>query len=314
VSTTNPTNESLPSLEGRVAIVTGAGRGIGRATALALASRGARIVVNDLGASLEGQGDDATPAREVVLEIEKAGGEAIASADSVSEWGSAQRIVGCALDHFGQVDLLVNNAGLSATAPIFEQDPDQFDRVVRSHLHGTFHCIRAAAPHMKERGFGRIVNVVSRAGLLGVPNQSAYAAGKGGVFGLTNVASRDLAAHGITVNAVNPAATETRMVTTAIDSFRAQGGDAARMAAGLTQALQPPENIAALITALCLDGPGRFNGEIFYLEKDRIGLFDPLSFSQEAPGDGSWTIDSLVAAISGFQPHDQGAIYDGDDG
>lgn len=307
-----PPHPSAASLEGRVAIVTGAGRGIGRATALALASLGARVVVNDLGASLEGQGDDATPAREVVLEIEKAGGEAAASADSVSEWPSAQRIIECALDHFGRVDLLVNNAGLSATAPIFEQDPDHFDRVVRSHLHGTFHCIRAASPHMQERGHGRIVNVVSRAGLLGVPNQSAYAAGKGGVFGLTNVASRDLAAHGITVNAVNPAATETRMVTTAIDSFRAQGGDAARMAAGLSQALQPPENIAALITALCLDEAGRFNGEIFYLEKDRVGLFDPLSFSQEAAGSGSWTIDSLVAAISEFRPHDQGAIYDGD--
>ena len=156
------------------------------------------------------------------------------------------------------------------------------------------------------------MNVVSRAGLLGVQNQSAYAAGKGGVFGLTNVASRDLAAHGITVNAVNPAATETRMVTTAIDSFRAQGGDAARMAAGLSQALQPPENIAALITALCLDEAGRFNGEIFYLETDRVGLCDPLSVSQEAAGSGSWTIDSLVAAISEFRPHDQGAIYDGD--
>ncbi|MCP4908446.1 MAG: SDR family NAD(P)-dependent oxidoreductase [bacterium] len=299
-------------LEGRVAIVTGAGRGIGRATALALAARGARVVVNDLGASLEGAGDDATPAKEVVLEIEKAGGVAIANADSVAEWTSASRIVESALDHFGRIDLLVNNAGLSASSPIFEHDPELFDRVVRSHLHGTFYCMRAASPHMKERGYGRIVNVVSRAGLLGLPNQAAYGAGKGGVFGLTNVVSRDLGAFGITVNAVNPAATETRMVTNAIDHSRAQGGEAAKMAAGLLAALQPPENIAALITVLCLEGAAQFNGEIFYLEKDRVGLFDPLDISQDSASEDGWTIASLSEAISNFKPHALSAVYSDD--
>ncbi|MAG30084.1 MAG: 3-hydroxyacyl-CoA dehydrogenase [Deltaproteobacteria bacterium] len=296
-------------LEDRVAIVTGAGRGIGRATALALASRGARILVNDLGASLEGSGGDATPAREVVVEIEKAGGEAAMNSDSVAEWDGARHIIESALDHFGRIDLLVNNAGLSASAPIWDHDPELFDRVVRSHLHGTFYCIRAASPHMKERGFGRIVNVVSRAGLLGVPNQAAYGAGKGGIFGLTNVASRDLAPFGITVNAVNPAATETRMVATAIDSFRKQGGEGEKMAAGLQAALQPPENIAALITAVCLDAAGRLNGEIFYLEKDRVGLFDPLGIQQESTTEESWSIDALVTALAGFEPHPQDVIY-----
>ena len=296
-------------LEDRVAIVTGAGRGIGRATALALASRGARVVVNDLGSSLEGAGDDATPANEVVREIEKAGGIAVSSHDSVAEWPSANRIIETALDHFGRIDLLVNNAGLSATAPIWEQDPDHFDLVVRSHLYGTFYCIRAAAPHMKEAGFGRIVNVVSRAGLLGIPNQGAYGAGKGGVFGLTNVASRDLAPFGITVNAVNPAATETRMVTTAIESFRAQGGEGEKMAKGLSEALQSPENIAGLITALCLDEEGRWNGEIFHLEKDSVGLFDPLTVRQESKHEGNWTIDSLSEAVAKFEPHSQHVVY-----
>lgn len=300
---------STSSLEGRVAVVTGAGRGIGRATALALASRGARVVVNDLGASLEGAGDDATPANDVVREIEKAGGEAVANGDSVAEWSGASRIIETALDHFGRIDLLVNNAGLSASAPIWEQDPEHFDLVVRTHLHGTFYCIRAAAPHMKEAGYGRIVNVVSRAGLLGIPGQVAYGAGKGGVFGLTNVACRDLAPFGIVVNAVNPAATETRMVTTAIDSFRAQGGEGEKMAKGLSAALQPPENIASLIAALCLEGASRFNGEFFHLEKDRVGLFDPLTVIQEAPNEGTWTIDSLSAAIEKFAPHAQGVVY-----
>jgi len=300
------------SLESRVAIVTGAGRGIGRATALALASRGARIVVNDLGGSLAGDDPDSTPAASVVREIEALGGKAVANTDSVSTWSSAQKIVADALDHFGHVDILVNNAGLSAGAPLWDHDPELFDRVVASHLHGTFYCMRAASPHMKNRGYGRIVNIVSRAGLLGVPNQAAYGAGKGGVFGLTNVASRDLAPFGITVNAVNPAATETRMVTTAIDQFRAEGGESLKMAEGLAAALQPPENIANLIAAICEPEAQRFNGEIFYVEKDRVGLFEPLEVKQDARTTSEWTIDGFKEAIEEFDPHGQAVIYEDD--
>ncbi len=323
------------SLEGRVAVVTGAGRGIGRATALALAARGASVLVNDIGAALHGDGPALpsasagapatpstpptpptpsappapSPAESVVQEIEAAGGRAAASMDSVAEWESAQNIIASALDHFGHIDLLINNAGLSATAPLWEQDPEDFDRVVRSHLHGTFFCMRAAVPHMKERGFGRIVNLVSRAGLLGVPNQSAYGAGKGGVFGLTNVASRDLADFGITVNAVNPAATETRMVTTAIEAFKKQGGESAKMADGLIAALQPSENVAALIVALCLNPSAQWNGEVFYLEKERLGVFGPLEVEQESRTQTQWTPDSLLDAISGFTPHTHAVVY-----
>ncbi|MGB0620701.1 MAG: SDR family NAD(P)-dependent oxidoreductase [Myxococcota bacterium] len=299
-------------LEGRVAIVTGAGRGIGRATALALAGRGARVVVNDLGGSLQGDAPDATPAASVVEEIRAAGGESVANADSVATWSSAQRIIETALDTFGRLDLLVNNAGLSASAPIWNHDPELFERVVASHLHGTFYCLRAAAPHMKDAGYGRIVNVVSRAGLLGVPGQAAYGAGKGGVFGLTNVASRDLGEFGITVNAVNPAATETRMVTGAIERFREQGPEGDKMAAGLVAALQPPENIARLIASLCHEEAGRWNGEIFYLEKDRVGLFDPLTVAQDATHEGEWTIDEFLRVTATFEPHAQGVIYSDD--
>ncbi|MFK7894778.1 MAG: SDR family NAD(P)-dependent oxidoreductase [Myxococcota bacterium] len=316
------------SLEGRVAVVTGAGRGIGRATAFALAERGAHVVVNDLGAALSGE--TASPAsgpssasapalaETVAEEIRAAGGTAVANLDSVAEWASAKRIIDAAITNWGRIDFLVNNAGLSATAPLWEQDPEHFDRVVRSHLHGTFYCMRAAAPHMKERGFGRIVNLVSRAGLLGVPNQSAYAAGKGGVFGLTNVASRDLAEFGITVNAVNPAATETRMVTTAIDAFTKQGGAAAKMAEGLAAALQPSENVAALIVALCLEGLVQIegdqnragsNGEVFYLEKNRLAVFNPLEVDQERDSPDTWTPESLLEAINSFTPHTQSVVY-----
>ncbi len=298
------------SLEGRVAIVTGAGRGIGRATALALASRGARVLVNDLGSSLDGSSLNEDPATEVVAAIEAAGGEAASNDDSVSDWPSARRIVESALDRFGQIDFLVNNAGLSAGGPILEVDPELFDRVVRSHLHGSFHCMRAAAPHMKARHFGRIVNLVSRAGLIGMPDVAAYGAGKGGVFGLTNAASRDLAPFGITVNAVNPAATQTRMVTAAIDAFRTQGEAAQRRADGLVAALQPPEQVAALITALCHDDAARFNGQFIYLEKGRVGMFHPLEIDQSQTTEGSWTIEALIDALDGFKPHSLEAVYE----
>jgi len=303
-------NASLASLEGRVAIVTGAGRGIGRATALALASRGARVLVNDLGTSIDGSTHNEDPATEVVAAIEAAGGEAVSNSDSVSDWPSAQRIIESALDRFGQIDFLVNNAGLSAGGPILEVDLELFDRVVRSHIHGSFYCMRAAAPHMKERGFGRIVNLVSRAGLIGMPGVAAYAAGKGGVFGLTNAASRDLADFGITVNAVNPAATQTRMVTSAIDAFRTQGESEQRRAAGLVAALQPPEHVAALITALCHDDAARFNGQFFYIEKGRVGVFHPLEIDQSQTTESSWTIEALIDALAGFKPHSLAAVYE----
>ena len=301
---------SVTTLEGRVAIVTGAGRGIGRATALALASRGARVLVNDLGSNLDGSSQIEDPATEVVAAIEAADGEAVSNDDSVAEWPSAQRIIESALDHFGRIDFLVNNAGLSAGGHILEVDPELFDRVVRSHIHGSFHCLRAAAPHMRARHFGRIVNLVSRAGLIGMPDVAAYAAGKGGVFGLTNAASRDLAAFGITVNAVNPAATETRMVRAAIDTFRNQGESEQRRAEGLVAALQPPEQVAALITALCHDDAARLNGQFIYIEKGRVGMFHPLEIDQWQSTEGSWTVETLIEALDGFKPLSLAAVYE----
>ncbi len=215
------------SLSGRTAIVTGAGRGIGRATAHALAGMGANVVVNDLGAALDGAGSDSAPAEAVAREIRDAGGSAVANRDSVAEWTSAGRIVLAALDAFGGVDILVNNAGLSLAKPIWELDAELFDRVCDSHIKGTFYCTRHVVEHMMKNRWGRIVNLVSRAGIIGVAGNAAYGAGKGGAFGLTNVIGRDLAPHGITVNAGNPSSTQPRMVTTAAETFRALGGEAA---------------------------------------------------------------------------------------
>ena len=238
------------SLSGRTAVVTGAGRGIGRATALELARLGASVVVNDIGTELDGTGRDASLAENVTAEIEAAGGRAAASTDSVTDFHAAERIIGTAVERFGGVDILVNNAGISAGKPIWELDPELFDRVSSSHIKGTYNCTRLAVPYMRERRFGRIVNLVSRAGIIGVPGSAAYGAGKGAVFGFTNVVARDLAPFGITVNAVNPSSTETRMVLNAIEQGRRQGGEVAQRAENLLKAAQRPEDVAVLIAAL----------------------------------------------------------------
>src|SRR5262245_45257164 len=223
-------------LAGRTAVVTGAGRGIGRATATMLAELGAAVVVNDLGTTTDGVGSDEGPATAVVREIEAAGGRALASTASVTDFAAVERMMTDAVGRFGGIDIVVNNAGLTVGKPIWEMDPETFQRVSASHALGTFNCIRCAAPHLRARGGGRIVNLVSRAGLVGVPGTAAYAAGKGAVFALTNVAARDLKPFGITVNAVNPGSTGTRMVLDAVERAKAQGGAEAVARAARLQA------------------------------------------------------------------------------
>jgi len=300
----------VTSLAGRTAIVTGAGRGIGRATALQLARMGAAVVVNDLGSTVEGTGHDAGVAAAVVAEIEKAGGQAIANAASVTDFTGVQDMVAEAVDRFASVDVLVNNAGMSTTAPIWEMDPDIFDRVSASHAKGTFNTIRCVAPHMRARGWGRIVNLVSRAGLIGIPGTAAYAAGKGAIFALTNVAARDLVSSGITVNAVNPGSTGTRMVLGAVERARAQGGaDAVARAARMEAALQAPEDVAALIAALCTEEAGHLTGQVLFVGRGEIGLFRPLAVEQRASTEAGSTVETLLAALRRFRPHPLDGVY-----
>ena len=192
-------------LDGRVAVVTGAGRGIGRELALCLAAEGASVVVNDIGASLEGTGTAEDPAAETCGLIDKAGGRAVPSYESVSDFTAAGRIVAQAVDSFGRIDILVNNAGIVRDRTLLKMDESDYDAVVAVHQKGTFNCTRHAAVHMKEAGYGRIVNITSSAGLRGNFGQTNYGAAKAAIMGMTFVWALELGRYGITVNAVAPA-------------------------------------------------------------------------------------------------------------
>jgi NAD(P)-dependent dehydrogenase (short-subunit alcohol dehydrogenase family) len=297
------------ALGGKVAVVTGAGRGIGRATALLLGRMGAAVVVNDIGVSTSGEGADPQLAAEVASEIVAAGGRAVANADTVTDFEAAGRIIAAGVESFGGVDILVNNAGLSAGAPIAELSPELFARVTAVHMAGTFHCTRHAIASMRERGGGRIVNLVSRSGLTGVAGGAAYGAGKGGIFGFTNVASRELAPLGITVNGVNPSSTDTRMVTEAIDAARRQGGELAKRADNLEAVLQSPEQVATVIAALCSEQAAAISGQFFFVCRNQVGLFQPLTVTQSVDQEAPWEPGDLVEALCGLELHPLDSPY-----
>ncbi|HEV3354137.1 MAG TPA: SDR family NAD(P)-dependent oxidoreductase [Acidimicrobiales bacterium] len=237
-------------LEDRVAIVTGSGRGIGREFALSLASEGAKVVVNDVGASLSGEATEERPAVEVCKEIEAAGGAAVPSFDSVSEFDGAAAIVQTAVDAFGKVDILVNNAGIIRDKTLVKMDESDFDAVIAVHLKGSFNCTRHVAPLMKDAGYGRIINITSSAGLRGNFGQTNYGAAKAGLMGMTFVWALELGRYGITVNAMAPAG-------------------ATRMTANLYEQAdyEPPPTLdpalnAPLVAYLASEAAGHVNGQV----------------------------------------------------
>ena len=200
-------------LQGKVAVVTGSGRGVGRGIALALAREGAKVVINDVGCEVDGRGSAQDPAAQVVNEIKAIGGDAAPNYDSVASFSGAENIIKTAVQKFGRIDILVNNAGIVRDRSIAKMSEDDFDAVLAVHLKGTFNCGRHAIPLMREQGFGRIINITSSAGLRGNFGQSNYGAAKAGIMGLTLVWAIELGKYGITVNAMAPAGL-TRMVGT----------------------------------------------------------------------------------------------------
>jgi NAD(P)-dependent dehydrogenase (short-subunit alcohol dehydrogenase family) len=248
---------------GRVAIVTGAGRGLGRAHALELARQGARVVVNDIGTGRDGSGSSPEPADAVVAEIEKAGGTAVASIDDVADWDGAAQLVATALAAYGRLDVLVNNAGFLRDRMIVSMTEDDWDAVVRVHLKGHFCPTRHAAAHWRERHKrgepvdARVINTSSGAGLAGSVGQASYSAAKAGIAAFTQVAAAELGRYGIMVNAIAPAA-RTRMTEAAMpDAMRrpANGFDA-----------MAPENVSPLVAWLASAEAAQVTGMVFEVE------------------------------------------------
>jgi len=284
-------------LAGKGAVVTGAGRGIGRAIAELLAAEGAGVVVNDLGGEVDGRGAQPTVADEVVDAIRRRGGRAVANHDSVADFRAAQRIVDTAVAEFGAVDILVNNAGILRDRMLFNMSEEEWDTVIAVHLKGTFNCTRHAAVHMRQQRRGRIISISSTSGLYGNSGQANYGAAKDGIAGLTRVAARDLGRYGITVNAVCPGA-QTRMVQTIPQSARA-----ARSARGIpteaSQAAFPlthfgPENVAPFVAYLATDGARSINGQTFLVMAGMMALLSYPAPARTIQKDGRWTPQEIA--------------------
>lgn len=192
--------------DGRVAVITGAGGGLGKAYALLLASRGAKVVVNDLGGSFDGSGSDSTPAQQVVDEITSAGGKAVASYDSVADYESARKIIKTALENYGRIDILVNNAGILRDKSLPKMEQEDYRKIMSVHLDGTFFCTKAAFETMKEQAYGRIVSTASAAGLYGNFGQTNYGAAKMGIVGFMNCVAQEGARYNIKANTIVPTA------------------------------------------------------------------------------------------------------------
>ena len=268
-------------LEGRVAVVTGAGRGIGREFALALADQGAAVVVNDIGVGLSGDSTGEDPASEVCAEIVAKGGRAVPAHDSVTDFDAAGRIIGTALENFGQIDILVNNAGIVRDRTLVKMDPDDFDAVIATHLKGAFNCTRHAVGPMKEAGYGRIINITSSAGLRGNFGQTNYAAAKAGLMGMTFVWALELGRSGITVNAMAPAG-------------------ATRMTAGLYKdGEDPPASLnpalnAPIVAYLASERASGVNGQLFGRTDWAYTLFQHPKQIAWMDREGGWDVESLA--------------------
>jgi NAD(P)-dependent dehydrogenase (short-subunit alcohol dehydrogenase family) len=279
-------------LDGRVAIVTGAGRGIGRSVALLLASEGASVVVNDLGVAVDGSGQDSGPANDTVNLIAEAGGKAVANGADISNWGQAEGLVNTAIEEFGRLDVLVNVAGILRDRMIFNMTEQEWDDVIRVHMKGTFNTSRFASAYWRslrdENAQNRIINFTSVSGLHGAPGQPNYAAAKMGIVGLTWSCAHSLAKYGVTSNAISPGASTRMTDSVPTDRRRSRTASADE---------RSPDNVAPIVAYLASERSGWINGRIIHSMGYEVSLYsneDPIS---RIIGTGPWEADELADQV-----------------
>ncbi|MEJ2109641.1 MAG: SDR family NAD(P)-dependent oxidoreductase [Acidobacteriota bacterium] len=271
-------------LKGRVAVVTGAGNGLGRADAISFAAQGARVVVNDLGTSHDGRGASSSAADSVVEQIRAAGGEAVANYESVAEEEGARSIIRQAVDTFGRIDILVNNAGIIRNQPLDSIVTEDWDIMLKTHLYGMMYCTRAAAPHMKNQNYGRILCTSSHIGL-GFAGQATYSTVKEGIVGFARTVAREMAPFGTTCNVLRP-----------IASWRGVAPEFRNPKVEINK----PEDVAALATYLVSEDADLINGCIFEVFHGHVGIYDePPAVKKVLKKEGIWTAEELALSVPG---------------
>ncbi len=279
----------MGALEDKVAVITGAGRGIGREEALLMAAEGAKVVVNDLGGEWDGTGSSKSPADQVVKEIKEAGGEAVANYESVTDFQGAKRILDCAIDTFGKLDILVNNAGFLRDRMIFNMSEEEFDAVIAVHLKGHFNCGRWACSYFREqKKGGRIINTSSAAGLIGNVGQTNYAAAKAGIALMTKAWSMEMQKYQVTCNAIAPIA-RTRMTEgTFGDAFSTQDQPFDSLS---------PANIAPLVAFLASDYAKDITGIVFGVKGGDIEVWEYSRAGKSMSIEAKWTVSGIRERI-----------------
>ena len=281
-------------LKDKVAVITGAGRGIGRGVAKLMAEEGAKVVVADLGVNVDGSGQDDSPAAQVVREIQDTGGSAVACYENVAHMDGGERIVQSAIDNFGKLDIVVTPAGILRDRMVFNMTEQEWDDVIAVHMKGTFTVVKHASILFRQQRSGRIITFSSTSGLIGNSGQANYGAAKDGIAGFTRVVARDLGRYGVTANAISPAA-DTRMTGTVSEESRAIRAQRGIAGAGVRSEMRrDPDDIAPFVTWLASDEAGHVNGHVFHVAGGMVALMNDPEPVKTIHKEGRWDVEEII--------------------